>query len=71
MLRSSIRSSLRWFSRNVPVRGRLKLADKLGALVAPQKIELFPLNSINVELDHAQLTHRMMYYDLYEENVMN
>ena len=71
MLRASIRSSLRWFSCNVPVRGRLKLADKLGALIAPKEAELFSVNGITVELDHAQLTHRMMYYDLYEENVMN
>ncbi len=70
-MRTSIRSSLRWFSRNIPVRGRLKLADKLGAIIAPKEAELFNVNGINVELDHAQLTHRMMYYDLYEENVMN
>lgn len=71
MLQSSLRSSLRWFTQHVPVRGRLKLADKLGAIIAPQGPQLFNVNGINVELDHVQLTHRMMYYDLYEENVMN
>lgn len=71
MLRSPIRSSLRWFAKNIPIRGRLKLADKLGAVVAPGKPELMELNGIKVELDHSILTHRMMYYDLYEENVMN
>ncbi len=71
MLRAPIRSSLRWFARNVPVRGRLKLADILGAAVAPGEPELMELNGIRVELDHSVLTHRMMYYGLYEENVMN
>ena len=71
MLRAPLRSSLRWFAQHVPVRGRLKLADKLGAVIAPGAPETIHINGINVRLDHSILTHRMMYYDLYEENVMN
>ncbi len=71
MPRSAIRSSLRWFAQHVPVRGRLKLADKLGAVIAPPTPQLLNVNGIQVELDHSILTHRMMFYDLYEENVMN
>jgi FkbM family methyltransferase len=71
MLRSSIRSALRWFAGTFPVRGRLKLADKLGALVAPEGADVVEINGVHVELDHRVLTHRMMYYGLYEENIMN
>ncbi|MDQ3101753.1 MAG: FkbM family methyltransferase, partial [Bacteroidota bacterium] len=71
MLRALLRATLRWFSRNVPIRGRLKLADKLGAVIAPRKPQVIQLNGLNIELDHGVLTHRMMFYDLYEENIMN
>lgn len=70
MTRSALRHTLRWFTQHVPVRGRLKLADKLGKAIAPPGPELLDVNGIKVELDHAILTHRMMFYDLYEENVM-
>jgi hypothetical protein len=35
MTRSPLRHTLRWFTQHVPVRGRMKLADKLGKAIAP------------------------------------
>jgi FkbM family methyltransferase len=49
----------------------MKLADKLGAVIAPSSPEELVVNGIRIQLDHSILTHRLMYYDLYEENVMN
>jgi FkbM family methyltransferase len=49
----------------------MKLADKLGAVVAPAGPHVVEINGLKVELDHKQLTHRLMFYDLYEENIMN
>ncbi|MCB9169316.1 MAG: FkbM family methyltransferase [Flavobacteriales bacterium] len=71
MIRSTIRRSIRWFTTHIPVRGRHKLADKLGALVAPVGPGVERIHGIAVEFDHRILSHRMMYYGLYEENVMN
>jgi FkbM family methyltransferase len=71
MLARSTRTALRWFTQHVPIRGRMKLADKLGALIAPPGPEELVVNGLRIQLDHSILTHRLMYYDLYEENVMN
>ena len=49
----------------------MKLADKLGLLAAPDGPQIHVVNGMRMGLDHSILTHRLMFYDLYEENVMN
>jgi FkbM family methyltransferase len=67
----ALRRSLRWLIRALPVPGRYRLADKLGALLGQGGKEVLQLNGVRMELDHANLLHRLVYYGLYEENVMN
>lgn len=70
-LTTPIRRTLRALTSTVPFKGRYRLADKAGAWLAGDLHEVLPINGLNVELDHNVLTHRLMYYGLYEENVMN
>lgn len=66
-----LRLALRALTRNVPFKGRYRLADKAGHWLAGDLHEAVDINGVKVELDHNVLTHRMMYYGLYEENVVN
>jgi FkbM family methyltransferase len=66
-----LRRVLRAFTSHIPFKGRYRLADQLGALIAGELHEVIELNGVHVELDHRILLHRMMYYGLYEENVVN
>jgi hypothetical protein len=66
-----VRQALRALTSNIPFKGRYRLADKAGALLAGDLHEVIDMNGLKVELDHNVLTHRMMYYGLYEENVVN
>jgi len=65
------RQALRALTSTLPFRGRHRLANKVGAWLAGDLHEVVTINGVHVELDHNVLTHRMMYYGLYEENVMN
>lgn len=66
-----LRQALRSLTSTVPFKGRYRLADKAGHWLAGDLHEVVSINGIRVELDHNVLTHRMMYYGLYEENVVN
>ncbi len=66
-----LRQALRTITSNIPFKGRYRLADKAGAWLAGDLHEVVSISGLLVELDHNVLTHRMMYYGLYEENVMN
>ncbi len=66
-----LRKALRAVIRSAPFKGRYRLADKAGALLAGDLHEVEWINGIAVELDHNVLTHRLMYFGLYEENVVN
>lgn len=65
-----LRRTLRAVIQAVPFRGRHRLADRLGAWLAPSAPEPFVLNGVRIELDHRELLHRLIYYGLYEENVV-
>jgi FkbM family methyltransferase len=65
-----LRQALRSLIRTVPFKGRYRLADKAGAWLAGDLQEVIGIHGINVALDHQQLLHRLMYYGLYEENMM-
>lgn len=66
-----LRQALRTLTSTVPFKGRYRLADKAGRWLAGDLHEAVAINGVNVELDHNVLTHRLMYYGLYEENVVN
>lgn len=69
MIKPLLRSLIRWFSRTFRVRGRHRLADTLGGWAA-EPITVRDIHGIRVELDSSIQYHRMMLYDLYEENVL-
>ncbi|MCB0793160.1 MAG: FkbM family methyltransferase [Flavobacteriales bacterium] len=71
MFKPLARRSIRWLTTHLNIRGRHKLADRIGAYVAPDAPEIIAINGIRIELDHRIMGHRMMYYGLYEEHNMN
>ncbi|MBK8227279.1 MAG: FkbM family methyltransferase [Flavobacteriales bacterium] len=68
-MKALLRNLIRWFVRTFPVRGRHRLADTLGGWAA-EPVTVREINGICVELDRAVQYHRMMLYDLYEEDVL-
>lgn len=66
-----VRQALRACVSHIPFKGRYRMADVLGAVLANDLHEVIDINGVHVELDHGMLIHRMIYYGLYEENVMN
>ncbi|MFZ1694366.1 MAG: FkbM family methyltransferase [Flavobacteriales bacterium] len=68
-MKKLVQSLILWFCRTFPIRGRHRLADSLGGWVA-EPVTVREINGIRVELDRDVQYHRMMLYDLYEENVM-
>ncbi|MCA9485154.1 MAG: hypothetical protein KC553_15595, partial [Nitrospina sp.] len=51
------------------LRGRHKLADRLGGWAMPDPaVEVLPINGIGIEIDHRLSTCRHMYYGIYEES---
>lgn len=71
MFRPLLRRALRAFTTAVPVRGRHALADRIGAWLGRAVQEDLAIGGVHVRLQHDQLLHRLIYYGLYEENVMN
>lgn len=57
--------------RTFPVRGRHRLVKWAGPWLAPPPGELFRLNGVVLDLDHALFSHRAIYYGLYEESLVN
>lgn len=70
LLKKAVRGSLRWVSRNFPVRGRHRLADSVGRWAA-DPVTLMDVNGVVVALDRDIQYHRLMLYGLYEENILN
>ena len=69
-MKSLLRRILRAVIQAMPFRGRHRLADRLGAWLAPSTAETLVLNGVRLDLDHHELLHRLIYYGLYEENVI-
>ncbi len=59
-----------WFARHVPVRGRHRLADLVGRYTMEPVVRR-NIHGLVVELDRDVQYHRMIMFDLYEENVLN
>jgi FkbM family methyltransferase len=66
-----LRQALRFLIGLAPFKGRYRLADRLGGLLGRDIHETVDIHGVRVEFDHAVLQHRMMYYGLYEENIVN
>lgn len=68
-MKALLRSLIRWFVRTFPVRGRHRLANTVGGWAA-EPVTVREINGIRVELDREVQYHRMMLFELYEENVL-
>jgi FkbM family methyltransferase len=71
LINRPLRTLLSGFTHAFPVRGRHRLADGWGARLAPPGTTLLRMNGVGIELDHHVLQHRMMFYGLYEEHMVN
>ena len=69
-MKSILKRALRLYTLNVPLRGRHKLADKLGGKL-DNSVELFEMNGFKIEIDHAELFCRHIYYGVYEIGLIN
>lgn len=65
------RRFLRSLVRSAPFPGRYRLVETLGARLGKGRTELLVLNGVRMELDQGNILHRLIWYGLYEENVMN
>ncbi len=70
MWRPVLRSLARQLTR-LPLRGRHRLADLVGAWTDPGHPLVVDRNGVRIALDLGVRQHRMMYFGLYEVNVMN
>lgn len=68
-MKTFLRKLVRSFTKNVPVRGRHKLAEAMGALGNGK--ELLNINGFLIEIDHSILWSRHLYYGIYEESLIN
>jgi FkbM family methyltransferase len=65
------RQVLRYLVRSAPFPGRYRLVETLGSWLGKGRTEEFRLNGVRMELDQGNILHRLIWYGLYEENVMN
>jgi FkbM family methyltransferase len=65
------RQVLRSLVRSAPFPGRYRLVEAVGPLLGKGHPSAYRLNGVRMELDHGNVLHRLIYYGLYEENVMN
>lgn len=70
-LKKLLRVFLRFLCHLLPVRGRHRLADKLGRLIAPNYIEYIKIGDILFPIDHSIRMYRFIYYGIYEEEFIN
>jgi len=68
-MKTIVQVLVRWIARNLPFRGRHRLANTVGGWAA-DPVTVREINGLRVELDREVQYHRMMLYDLYEENVL-
>jgi len=66
-----LRSSLRYLFSNYTFKGRHRLSDKLGLMLAPKDVEIIKLNDVYFPVDHQVEFYRYMYYGVYEERFVN
>lgn len=65
------RHSMRYLFSNYSFRGRHRLSDKLGKVLAPNGVEVIKLNDVHFPVDHSLEFYRYMYYGVYEERFVN
>ncbi len=70
MWRAPLRSVARSLTR-LPVRGRHRLADLVGTWTDTGRPVPTERHGVRFELDLGVRQHRMMFFDLYEVNIMN
>lgn len=65
------RQVLRSLVRSAPFPGRYRLVETLGRRLGRGRTETLVLNGVRMELDQDNILHRLVWYGLYEENVVN
>ncbi len=70
-IKGPARKGLRFMVKTLPLRGRQRLVDLVGPWIAPPIGEPLALNGMFLVLNHQVRQHRMIYYGLYEEGMMN
>jgi FkbM family methyltransferase len=65
------RRLLRSLVRSAPFPGRYRLVETLGPWLGKGRSETLVLNGVRMELDQGNILHRLIWYGLYEENVLN
>ncbi len=65
------RQVLRSLVRSAPFPGRYRLVETLGTWLGKGHTETLVLNGVRMELDQGNILHRLIWYGLYEENVLN
>lgn len=65
-MKAFLRQVLRYYCRYVPLRGRHRLVDKLGRVLAPSSIDSLVVNGVPLPIDHSVPMYRMVYYGMYE-----
>lgn len=67
-MKAILRRALRAYCRTFSIRGRHRMADRLGKLLAPSQPEILTINGIDIPLDHSIPMYRYIYYGMYEEH---
>ena len=68
---TSGRQIFRALVRSAPFPGRYRLVETIGRRLGRDRSDTLMLNSVRMELDQGNILHRLIWYGLYEENVMN
>jgi len=66
-----LRILLRAFTTSFHVRGRHRLANKLGNILAPNAEEQIDIDGIKLPIDHNIAMYRYIYYGVYEEEFVS
>jgi len=67
-----LRKLLRYFCSNFHVRGRFRLANSVGKLLAPSNhFETINVYGTYIPIDHSIAMYRYVYYGVYEEYFIN
>jgi FkbM family methyltransferase len=62
-----IRKLMRFFICNTSIKGRHRLANRVGHILAPKNIEEINIDGIYLPIDHSIEMYRYVYYGVYEE----
>lgn len=71
MIKAPLRKLLRTTVNAFPVRGRFRLVKWVAPWLTPPPGQLYTVNGVKLALDHDLLFHQLLYYGLYEPNLVS